>query len=105
MARPRKLEDHEVRARLASVPEWTLEAGTIRRTFDCGTFPRAVAFVAEVAFAAEAMNHHPDLDVRWKRVTAALVTHDAGGLTELDFELARRIDAIAARGAEAASRK
>lgn len=98
MARPKKLSEEEVRARLAAAPGWELAEGMLRRTFDRGSFPRAVAFVLEVAFEAEAMNHHPDIDVRWRRVTLSLVTHDAGGLTELDFELARRVSAIAERG-------
>ena len=59
------------------------------------SFPDAVAFVVQVGFLAEAANHHPDVDIRWRTVHLALTTHDAGGLTALDVELARRIDAIA----------
>ncbi|HTK17692.1 MAG TPA: 4a-hydroxytetrahydrobiopterin dehydratase, partial [Acidimicrobiia bacterium] len=66
----------------------------IVKTFDRETFPGAIAFVVRIGFFAEKADHHPDLDVRWKRVRVALSTHDAGGLTAKDFDLAREIEGI-----------
>jgi 4a-hydroxytetrahydrobiopterin dehydratase len=88
------LSDAEINAALAALPGWSREGDEIVKTFDCGSFPGAIAFVVRVAFFAEQADHHPDLDVRWKRVRVALSTHDAGGLTAKDFELAREIEGI-----------
>ena len=63
----------------------------IVRTFECASFPDTIAFVVRIGFFAERADHHPDLDIRWRKVRAALTTHDAGGLTALDIELARDI--------------
>ncbi len=81
-------------AQLAALPGWERQGDTIRKTFVCASFPAAIAFVAHVGFLAEAAAHHPDIDVRWRSVTLALTTHDAGGLTERDADLAAQIDAI-----------
>jgi 4a-hydroxytetrahydrobiopterin dehydratase len=93
--RPTRLDDSAVTAALTARPGWERDGDTIRKSFTLESFADAVAFVVRVGFDAEAMNHHPDLDVRWRTVHVALSTHDAGGLTELDFELAGRIDAAA----------
>ncbi|HAB15553.1 MAG TPA: 4a-hydroxytetrahydrobiopterin dehydratase [Verrucomicrobiota bacterium] len=85
----------EIRASLASVPEWTRRGSVIRRTFEFADFLAAMKFVNAVARAAEKAQHHPDIDIRWNRVTLALTTHDAGGLTNLDFALAARANALA----------
>jgi 4a-hydroxytetrahydrobiopterin dehydratase len=90
-----RLDDDAAAARLAELPGWERTGDEIVRTFDCGDFPSAVAFVVRVGFLAEAKDHHPDLDVRWKRVKVALTTHDLGGLSDWDFELASEIDAVA----------
>ena len=90
------LADAEITARLAALPGWAREGDEIVKTFDCGTFATAVAFVVRIGFFAEAADHHPDLDVRWKRVKVALTTHDAGGLTSNDFDLAVQIEGIGA---------
>jgi len=90
-----RLDDDAAAARLAELPGWERMGDEIVRTFDCGDFPSAVAFVVRVGFLAEAKDHHPDLDVRWKRVKVALTTHDLGGLSDWDFELAAQIDAVA----------
>jgi 4a-hydroxytetrahydrobiopterin dehydratase len=79
---------------LTTVPEWTIKAATLRRTFQFQDFPAAMIFVNEVARLAEVAGHHPDMDIRWNRVTLALTTHDAGGLTEKDFALARQVDLL-----------
>ena len=90
------LTDAEITARLAALPGWAREADEIVKTFDCGTFAAAIAFVVRIGFFAERADHHPDLDVRWKRVKVALTTHDAGGLTVKDFDLAGQIEGIGA---------
>ena len=88
------LTDAEIAAGLAELPGWSREGDEIVKTFDCGTFAAAVAFVVRIGFFAEHADHHPDLDVRWKRVRVALTTHDAGGLTANDIDLAREIQGI-----------
>jgi len=77
-----------------TVPAWRRQGDAIVRTFQFPDFPAAVTFVNQVAPLAEAAAHHPDIDIRWNRVTLLLTTHDAGGLTEKDFSLARQIDAV-----------
>ena len=89
-----KLTDEEIAERLAAVPNWQRDGDRIRRVFTCGGFPAAIAFTTRVGFLAEAAAHHPDIDIRWRKVTLALTTHDAGGLTVHDFDLAAKIDAI-----------
>ena len=84
----------EVEARLGALSGWAREGDEIRKTFRLGSFPAAIAFVTHVGFLAEAAGHHPDIDIRWRKVTLALTTHDAGGLTDKDFDLAAQIDAI-----------
>ena len=90
------LTDAEITAGLATLPGWAREGNEIVKTFDCGTFPAAIAFVVRIGFFAERLDHHPDLDVRWKRVRVALTTHDAGGLTGKDLDLAREIEGVGA---------
>jgi 4a-hydroxytetrahydrobiopterin dehydratase len=97
------LSDAELAEALAGLPGWVLEGDVIVKTYELSTFPAAITFVAEIAERAEAANHHPDLDIRYRRVRAALATHDEGGITEKDVELATEIEAIASSGAEAAS--
>jgi 4a-hydroxytetrahydrobiopterin dehydratase len=97
MARDRtKLTEAEVQGWLERHPEWTLEKGMIRRTFTFQDFRGSMAFVNRVADAAEAADHHPDIDIRYAKVTLALVTHDAGGLTRRDTELAQKAEGLAA---------
>ncbi len=85
----------EVRAAMSRVADWRRRGKTIHREFTFADFPPAIRFVNSVARAAEKANHHPDIDIRWNRVLLALTTHDAGGLTEKDCELAVRCDALA----------
>ena len=86
------LSQAEIASRLTARPDWRIENGELVRTFQFETFPDAVAFVNKVAGAAEHANHHPDIDIRYNRVRLALVSHDAGGLTDKDFALAAAAD-------------
>jgi 4a-hydroxytetrahydrobiopterin dehydratase len=87
-----KLTDQEVQQALSTLPDWRLNNGEIvqERTFK--DFVTAMAFVNDVAQLAEAAGHHPDIDIRYNRVRLGLVTHDAGGLTRNDIELAQKIN-------------
>ncbi|MFJ6215898.1 4a-hydroxytetrahydrobiopterin dehydratase [Streptomyces sp. NPDC092296] len=87
-----RLTDPEIDERLAALPDWTREGDEIRRTAETADFPAAIRVVVAVAEQAEAMDHHPDIDIRWRTLHFALSTHSAGGLTTLDFDLAARID-------------
>ncbi len=85
----------EITSRLKSVPEWKIESGELTRTFKHADFREALAFVNRIGDLAEAAGHHPDIDIRYNKVRLGLVTHDQGGLTEKDFDLAAQIDGIA----------
>lgn len=89
------LDQVEVQKLLASSPEWTEMNGAIQRTYQFKDFVASMAFVNKVADAAEKAQHHPDILVRWNKVTLTLSTHDAGGITEKDFRLATVADALA----------
>ncbi len=91
-----KLNASEIKSALAAVPEWTRKGATISRTFQFKDFPAAIQFVNAVAEIAERAWHHPDIDIRWNKVTLTLTTHDAGGLTEKDFALAQKFDRLPA---------
>jgi 4a-hydroxytetrahydrobiopterin dehydratase len=91
-----KLSDEQVRDTLGGLPGWERDGDAIRASFTRASFPDAVAFVVRVGFLAEAANHHPDLDVRWRTVHVALTTHDAGGITDKDADLAHAIQGLAA---------
>ncbi len=90
-----KLSSAQIKAALPSVPKWRRKASVISRTFEFADFVVAMKFVNAVARAAEKACHHPDIDVRWNKVTLALTTHDAGGLSEKDFVLAAKCDKLA----------
>lgn len=92
-----KLTRPEIKASLATVPKWTRRGAVIRREFGFADFGAAMKFVNAVAKAAEKARHHPDLDIRWNKVTLALTTHETGGLTAKDFALAAKCDAFAAK--------
>ena len=89
-----KLSEAEVETRLDALNDWARQGNEIRKTFRLASFPAAIAFVTQVGFLAETAKHHPDIDIRWRNVTLALTTHDAGGLTQNDFDLAAQIDEI-----------
>ncbi len=88
------LEPNALQTFLAQHPEWKLEGGMIRRTYEAPTFLKGIDFVQRVAQAAEAADHHPDIDIRWRKVTLGLSTHDAGGLTFRDPKLAAEADRL-----------
>ncbi len=85
------LSDSEIAGRLGRLPGWERHGEAIRRTFSFSDFVEAMAFVNRVAELAEGMDHHPDIDIRYSKVTLSLSTHDAGGLTDRDFALAGKI--------------
>lgn len=89
-----KLTQEQIAAALPGVPGWTRNDASIARTFVCKDFMAAMTFVNQVATAAEAAWHHPDIDIRWNKVTLTLSTHSEGGLTQKDFDLAARINAL-----------
>ncbi len=89
-----KLDAAQIRIRLASIPDWKRRGGSISRTYQFEDFPAAMKFVNAVARLSERAWHHPDIDIRWNKVTLVLTSHDAGGLTEKDFELANKFDRI-----------
>lgn len=91
------LTDGEIDTALADLSQWHRAGDALVRTIEAPTFLDAIALVDKVAVVAEEMNHHPDIDIRWRTVTFTLTTHSAGGLTERDFALAARIDQAAAR--------
>lgn len=94
MKRPPKLADAEVEFALAGIKGWTRDGGVITKTFTFAKFLDGISWVDKVAVAAERFDHHPDLDIRYRKITATLSTHSAGGLTALDFELAKEMDAL-----------
>lgn len=89
-----KLSEAQVQDHLAKVPGWVVEGGMIVRTFALKDFTAALTFVGACGYLAEAAGHHPDITINYNRVKLALVTHDAGGLTERDFALAAHINAL-----------
>lgn len=91
---PELLDEAAVLTALAALDGWQGDFRGIRRTVEAPDFRTAIRIVDVVAVAAENTNHHPDIDIRWRTLHFALTTHDAGGVTALDIELARNIDAI-----------
>jgi 4a-hydroxytetrahydrobiopterin dehydratase len=89
------LNDTEIAESVQKLPGWQREGDAIVRTFDRGDFNGAVEFLNHVLPLAEAMNHHPDVEISWKDVTMTITSHSAGGLTADDFSLAHSIDAVA----------
>jgi 4a-hydroxytetrahydrobiopterin dehydratase len=89
-----KLEPTGIKQALTLVPEWKQKGATLTRTYVFKDFPAAIRFVNKVARVAEKAWHHPDIDIRWNKVTLTLTTHEQGGLTEKDFALARKLDEL-----------
>ncbi len=94
MPRPLRLSSDELTAALSGLPLWSGDGAGIRRTVELPGFPDAVAALVRIAFVAEQLDHHPDVDLRWRTLHLTLVTHSAGGVTELDLELARQVDRL-----------
>jgi 4a-hydroxytetrahydrobiopterin dehydratase len=89
------LDDQQIEEELSRLEGWERSGDAITKTFKRGDFVGSVDFVKAMVDPAEAMNHHPDLEISWEDVKLTITTHAEGGLTENDFELAKRIDAIA----------
>jgi 4a-hydroxytetrahydrobiopterin dehydratase len=87
-----KMSEAQVTEALKAAPEWSLVGEAIQRTYQFRDFVTSMKFVNAVAQAAEAAQHHPDILIRYSRVTLTLATHDASGITEKDFDLARKAD-------------
>jgi 4a-hydroxytetrahydrobiopterin dehydratase len=90
-----KLTGTQIKMELASTAKWKKKGNAIQRIVVLKDFAAAMKFVNAVARAAEKADHHPDIDIRWNKVTLSLSTHSAGGLTENDFEMARKINRLA----------
>jgi 4a-hydroxytetrahydrobiopterin dehydratase len=98
MSRPTKL-DQGIEGWMREHKGWEADGLTsISRTYEFDDFPKAIGFVVTLSMLAEKHDHHPDIDIRWKKVTLRWTTHDAGGLTRLDLALAEASDALALRG-------
>ena len=89
------LNDDEIEAKLGELDGWERRDDAITKDFDRGDFVGSVRFVNALVEPAEAMGHHPDLEVSWSTVTVTISTHSEGGLTAADFELAAKIDGLA----------
>ncbi len=96
MGKMKKLSPEQVQTKVKSLPEWTEAGGVLQRTYQFRDFLQAMKFVNDVAHLAEKRQHHPDILVRWNKVTLSLSTHDAGGITNKDFDLAAEADGLAA---------
>jgi 4a-hydroxytetrahydrobiopterin dehydratase len=88
------LSDLEIQRALGGLVGWTRRGDTLTKTFTFDRFPDGIAFVDRVAKIAEDMNHHPDIDIRYTKVAMTLSTHDAGGITQSDLDLAGRIESV-----------
>jgi 4a-hydroxytetrahydrobiopterin dehydratase len=94
VSRPPRLSPDDAAAALSDLPLWSGDTDGIERTLELPSFRSAVEAISMIADVAEELDHHPDMDLRWTKVRVAVVTHSAGGLTDLDLELARRVDAL-----------
>lgn len=90
-----KLGDEEISRRLNDLSGWSLVDGQLSKTFEFKTYKDGVVFATAVAYLADNLNHHPDLEIGYGRVAVSVNTHDVGGISPYDFELARRIETLA----------
>ncbi len=95
MAARQKMEDAEIQSRLPALPGWSLAGGKLHREFVFADFVAAFGFMTRAALVAERMNHHPEWFNVYRTVRVDLATHDAGGVTDLDFKLAQQMNALA----------
>jgi 4a-hydroxytetrahydrobiopterin dehydratase len=95
MTRPTKLDDAAIAAWLSSHEGWALQDGALTREHRFADYPTTLGFAVRLGFAAEKRDHHPDMLVHWGKVRVSWSTHDAGGITQLDLELAERTDELA----------
>lgn len=94
MPRPPRLSPDEIAAALPGLPQWSGNGDGLHRTVGLPSFQDAVAAIVAIAAVAEDLDHHPDIDLRWRTLHLHLVSHSAGGVSDLDLQLARRIDAL-----------
>jgi 4a-hydroxytetrahydrobiopterin dehydratase len=87
-----KLSDLEIQRALGGLPGWSRKGEVLTKTFTFERFTDGIAFVDRIARAADEMDHHPDIDIRYTKVTTTLSTHDAGGITQADLKLAQAIE-------------
>jgi 4a-hydroxytetrahydrobiopterin dehydratase len=99
MARPSRLSDDEIQKKLGSLPEWRREGDKLVRRFQFGTFVEAFGWMSSAALVAEKLDHHPEWKNVYNKVDVELTTHDAGGITLFDFELATKMSELSARAA------
>ena len=97
MTRPVKMNNDEIKERLSHLPKWTLENGKLHRDYKFADFVQAFGFMSSLALIAEGMNHHPEWFNVYSTVKIDMNTHDAGGITTLDFKFAERAEKIAAQ--------
>jgi 4a-hydroxytetrahydrobiopterin dehydratase len=91
------MDDQQISQALTSLPHWERDGDSISRAVEAPSFLQGLDLVSAVGRAAEAADHHPDIDIRWRTVTFTLSTHSEGGLTEKDFALAEQIDGLVTR--------
>lgn len=99
MARPSRLSDDEIQKKLGELPEWRREGDKLVRRFQFGTFVDAFGWMSSAALIAEKLDHHPEWKNVYNKVDVELTTHDAGGITLFDFELATKMNELSARAA------
>ena len=92
---PSKLSDLEIQRALGSLPGWARRGEVLTKTYTFPTFAEGIEFVQRVARAADAVEHHPDIDIRYTKILCTLSTHDAGGITQNDLSLAATIESLA----------
>lgn len=90
----RKLDRGEIERNLAGVEGWSIEGDQLAKNFEFKTYKDGIVFASAVGFIADKLNHHPDMRVGYAKVSVSVNTHDVGGISPYDFELARRIDAL-----------
>ncbi len=90
-----KLSDLEIQRALGTLPGWARRGTALVKIFTRPTFGDGIAFVGRIAQAADAMDHHPDIDIRFTKITCTLSSHDAGGITQRDLDLAGKIESLA----------
>jgi 4a-hydroxytetrahydrobiopterin dehydratase len=104
MARPSRLSDDEIQKKLGSLPEWRREGDKLVRRFQFGTFVEAFGWMSSAALVAEKLDHHPEWKNVYNKVDVELTTHDAGGITAFDFELATKMNELSAHTTRPASK-
>jgi 4a-hydroxytetrahydrobiopterin dehydratase len=92
-----KLSATEISAKLKTIPGWSVREGNLHRVFEFADFVHAFGFMTSVALAAQAIDHHPDWSNSWNKVTVNLSTHSAGGITQNDFDLAAKMNALSGK--------